>query len=147
MKNPLIIIGAGAAIAFVGLAAWPGNQAGAAPSGPVVLIDGQDQGIESMKVYCTTIPATNGFGGVGQLDNISIGNTGGVELTQDNPPQVQQFSFAKQPYSLQYKRNTRSDTNAVAIKSGKSYKITGTAAGFNRQTEVIKPFEVDVTCP
>jgi ipoprotein LpqH len=40
--------------------------------------------------------------------------------------------------------------NATAMQNGKTYKITGTAAGVdvaNSQQAVTKSFEMDMTCP
>lgn len=57
-----------------------------------------------MQVYCHAMPAMNGLGGAVQLYNIAIGNAGAIQLTQDNPPQLQHFGFQKQPFNLEYQR-------------------------------------------
>lgn len=149
MKRGFLVAVTGPAIVAAGLAGFLSNKSNASPSGssgPVVLIDGQDQGVENMQVYCHMMPAMNELGGTAQLYNIAIGNTGGLGLTDTNPPQLEHFGFQKQPYNLEYQRG-RNSGNAVVIKNGNSYKVTGTATGYYMTTAVTKSFEVDVTCP
>lgn len=100
-----------------------------------------------MQVYCHAMPAMNGLGGAVQLYNIAIGNAGAIQLTQDNPPQLQHFGFQKQPFNLEYQRAIGSAGNAQVTKNGNSYKATGTATGYRGTNAVTKSFEVDVTCP
>jgi ipoprotein LpqH len=113
----------------------------------VVLIDGEDQGVGSEQVYCGRIPAVNGLAGAGYLVNILIGNNSSIQLTDADPPQVQSFTFEKSPFNLQYRRGSKPDTNAQAIKLDYSYKITGIANGVEGPNPVTKSFEVDVACP
>jgi len=95
------------------------------------------------------MPTVSGSTSAGYLVNILIGNNGSVQVTYDDPPQVQSFTFAKSPFNLKYRRGGKTDANnsATAVRFGSSYKITGTANGDEGQNQVVKSFEVDVTCP
>ncbi|MGH3967005.1 MAG: lipoprotein LpqH [Mycobacterium sp.] len=144
MKREFLVAAAGATIIVGGCAT-----SNAAPSGPVVLIDGQDQGVEDMKVYCHSLPAIGPTGSVGELFNVAIGNTGGIQVTTTGTPMLEHFGFAKQPYNLEYQWGQRPDVDAktVLIQTGKSYKVSGTATGYELQTAVTKSFEAEVSCP
>jgi lipoprotein LpqH len=149
MHRRFLVAAVGTAIVVAGLTTFSTTRSNASPSdgsGPVVLIDGQDQGVGDMKVYCHEIPGISPLGATGHLYNVAIGNTGGFQLTEANPPEVEEFGFQKQPYNLEYHKGVGSG-NATVVKNGNSYKVTGTASGYQLTNTVTKSFEVDATCP
>lgn len=146
MQHRILIAAAAAAIVVPGLTVFASGTSTASPSGPVVLIDGQDQGVQDQQVYCHEMPGISATGATGHLYNIAIGNTGGVQLSEADPPQVLNFAFAKQPYNLEW-HTGQSNGDATVIKTGNSYKVTGHASGYQLQSTVKKSFEVDATCP
>ncbi|MCW2653218.1 MAG: 19 kDa lipoprotein antigen [Mycobacterium sp.] len=114
-----------------------------APGVARVVIDGQDQNVQG-KVTCTTVD-----GNV----NIAIGDpTTGITAVVSNtdPPVVHSVGLGNiNGVTLGYQEGVNQG-NAQATRDGNSYKITGTATGVNASDPlhpVIKPFEIDVTCP
>lgn len=123
------------------------SSSAAAPTGPQLTVDGQNQNI-SGQITCNTAngvltigvgDATAGIGAVLSTDNppivhsVGLGNVNGVALG---------FSDAAPNQA----------SNAGAAVNGKSYAIKGTATGTDvsnpqQPQTVTKPFELDVTCP
>jgi lipoprotein LpqH len=122
----------------------PATSGSSAGGGTKVLIDGQAQNVTG-QVTCTPV---NG--------NLSIGigdpTTGiGAVVTTADPPAVQAVGLGNLTgVTLGYQAGAPNQGNAQATKSGNSYTIKGTATGVNTansQQTVVKPFEIDVTCP
>ena len=119
----------------------------AAPSGPQVVVDGQNQNVTG-QVTCTVAGANT---------NIGIGdatNGVGAVVSNDNPPIVHAVGLGTvNGVTLGFPDAAPGQANqAGAVVSGKSYAIKGTAAGTdvsNPQSpqQVTKTFEIDVTCP
>ena len=119
----------------------------AAPSGPQVIVDGQNQNVTG-QVTCTVAGANT---------NIGIGdatNGVGAVVSNDNPPIVHAVGLgAVNGVTLGFSDAAPGQANqAGAVVSGKSYAIKGTATGTdvsNPQSpqQVSKTFEIDVTCP
>lgn len=155
MANRGILIGIVAAASVVaGLAGCSDNKSNttspsattgnSAAGGTKVLIDGQAQNVAG-QVSCTPV---NG--------NLSIGigdpTTGiGAVVTTADSPVVQAVGLGNLTgVTLGYQAGAPNQGNAQATKSGNSYTIKGTATGVNAadaQQTVVKPFEIDVTCP
>jgi ipoprotein LpqH len=119
----------------------------AAPSGPQVIVDGQQQNV-SGQVTCT--PA-------GDNTNIGIGDpTAGVGavVSNANPPIVHSVGLGSvNNITLGFSDAAPNQGgNAGAAVNGKSYAIKGTATGLDMSNaqqpqQVTKSFELDVTCP
>ena len=118
-----------------------------APSGPQVIVDGQNQNVTG-QVTCTVAGANT---------NIGIGdatNGVGAVVSNDNPPIVHAVGLGTvNGVTLGFSDAAPGQANqAGAVVSGRSYAIKGTAAGTdvsNPQSpqQVTKTFEIDVTCP
>lgn len=108
------------------------------PSLARVVIDGQDQNVQG-NVTCATV-------GGNVTITIGLGTTGIVAVVSDSdPPVVHSVALGNvNGMTLGY-QEAISDTEAQASRNGKSYKITGNAAGVDQSYP--KPFEIDVTCP
>jgi ipoprotein LpqH len=119
----------------------------AAPSGPQVIVDGQQQNI-SGQVTCTA---------AGDNTNIGIGDpTAGVGavVSNANPPIVHSVGLGSvNNVTLGFSDAAPNQGgNAGAAVNGKSYAIKGTATGLDMSNpqqpqQVTKSFELDVTCP
>ena len=90
---------------------------------------------------------------VGGNVNTAIGDAAtGIAalLTGANPPEVKSVGLGNvNGVTLGYQSGV-GQGNAEATQDGRSYKITGTAAGVdmsNPMQPMSKPFEIDVTCP
>ena len=155
IKRGILVGVVGAAVVVGGLAGCSSNKSNpsSAKSGSAssssspavaeqVIIDGQNQNING-KVSCT--PANGNI-------NIGIGDpTDGVGavVSDANPPAVHSVGLGNpNGVTLGY-ADAANQGSAQATKNGNSYKITGTATGYdtNSQQQVSKPFEMDVTCP
>jgi lipoprotein LpqH len=118
-----------------------------APSGPQVIVDGQNQNVTG-QVTCTVAGANT---------NIGIGdatNGVGAVVSNDNPPIVHAVGLGTvNGVSLGFSDAAPGQANqAGAAVSGKSYAIKGTATGTDMSNpqspqQVTKTFEIDVTCP
>ena len=152
MANRGIVIGIAAAATVVaglgGCSSTKSNTTNStstpAAGGNKVLIDGQAQNATG-PVSCTQV---NG--------NLSIGigdpTTGiGAVVSNADPPVVQAVGLGNLTgVTLGYSAGAPNQGNAQATKSGNSYTIKGTATGVNTsnpQQTLVKPFEIDVTCP
>jgi serine/threonine protein kinase len=135
-------------VTVIVILAWRPEKTRAVPSSSVptdvgghdrVVVDGQNQDI-SGATTCTT--SSDGV-------SISIGSAQ-VSLTDAVPPVVETvFLGTVNGVYLTYSE-TLGEGSAEATRDGKTYKITGTATGFdlaNGFEQVSKPFEIDVTCP
>lgn len=108
-----------------------------------VTIDGKDQKLQG-SVSCVT---------TGGSVSIAIGGssrTVGAVLTDGDPPVVKSVGLGNvNGVTLGYSAGT-GQGNASATKTGKTYKITGTATAINmakHKQALSKPFQIDVTCP
>jgi lipoprotein LpqH len=118
-----------------------------APTGPQVIVDGQNQNVTG-QVTCTVAGANT---------NIGIGdatNGVGAVVSNDNPPIVHAVGLGTvNGVSLGFSDAAPGQANqAGAAVSGKSYAIKGTATGTDMSNpqspqQVTKTFEIDVTCP
>jgi len=120
------------------------NTSSSSGSAEKVIVDGQNQNITG-QTSCT--PAGGNL-------NIAIGdptNGIGAVITTANPPAVQSVGLGNvNGVTLGYAAAAPNQGNVQATKDGNSYTIKGTATGVNLaspQQPVIKPFEMDVTCP
>ncbi|MGB9227688.1 lipoprotein LpqH [Mycobacterium sp.] len=154
MKRGIIAGTAGVAIVVTALAGCSSKNSSsnpstspAAPAGPQVIVDGQNQNVTGA-VTCT--PSGNNI-------NIGIGdpsNGVGAVLSTDNPPIVHAVGLgAVNGVTLGYADAAPGqDSNAGAAVSGKTYSIKGTATGADmtnpqQPQQVTKSFEMDLTCP
>ena len=156
MKRGIVLGVAGVAMVVAGLAGCSSNKSefecelsssAAAPAGPQVIIDGQNQNVTG-QVSCTV----NG----GNI-NIGIGDqtTGlGAVVSNDTPPIVHAVGLGNvNGVTLGFSDAApNSSSNAGAAQDGKSYTIKGTAKGVDMSNpqqpqQVTKSFEMDVTCP
>jgi serine/threonine protein kinase len=119
---------------------FPGHSGSA--SGAKVIIDGKDQKVSGMTVCIAS----------GGDVVISIGGAGtGIAAVLDDadPPGVKSVSLGiVNGVQLVYSAGS-GQGNASATKNGRSYKITGNAAGMdiaNPGQPVTKSFDIDVTC-
>ncbi|MCV7213684.1 lipoprotein LpqH [Mycobacterium crocinum] len=115
----------------------------AASAGTTVLVDGQKQDVTGT-VVCTAADANT---------NVTIGDSTagvGAVLSNDSPPAVHSVGLGSvSGVMLGYADGAGGQGAASASKTGNSYKITGTAVGFDASTQqqLTKPFELDFTCP
>lgn len=152
MKRGMVVGVASAAIVVAGLAGCSNSKsntsspsATGAAGAPQVIVDGQNQNVTG-QVSCTA---------AGDNINIGIGDpsTGvGAVVTNTNPPAVHSVGLGSvNGVVLGYSDAASNQAaNATATQNGKTYKITGTAAGVdvaNSQQAVTKSFEMDMTCP
>ncbi|QLL06956.1 lipoprotein LpqH [Mycobacterium vicinigordonae] len=120
---------------------------GTAPSGPVVIVDGQNLKVTGA-VTCT--PSGNNI-------NIGIGDASagiGAVVSKDTPPIVHAVGLgAVNGVTLGFSDAAPNQaTNAGAAVKDKTYAIKGTASGVDVSNpqdpkSVTKPFEMSVTCP
>jgi lipoprotein LpqH len=123
------------------------SNAAAAPPGPQVVVDGQQQNVTGA-VTCNTADNTVTIG-VGDASN----GVGAVVST-DSPPIVHAVGLGTvNNVALGFSDAAPAQaSNAGAAVSGKSYTIKGTASGTDMSNpqspaQITKPFELDVTCP
>lgn len=155
--NRGIVVGAGGvAILVAGLVGCSSNNSStgsgssgsaAAPAGPQVIVDGQNQNVTG-QVSCTTN---------GDNTNIGIGDpTAGVGAVVSNatPPIVHAVGLGSvNGVTMGFSDAApNSGGNAGAAQSDKTYAIKGTATGVDMSNaqqpqQVTKTFEMDVTCP
>ncbi|BDB45183.1 MULTISPECIES: lipoprotein LpqH [Mycobacterium] len=119
----------------------------AAPSGPVVIVDGQNLNVTGA-VTCN--PSGNNI-------NIGIGDASagiGAVVSKDNPPIVHAVGLGPvNGVTLGFSDAAPNQaTNAGAALKDKTYAIKGTASGVDVSNPqdpkpVTKPFEMSVTCP
>lgn len=152
MKRGMVVGVASAAIVVAGLSGCSNGKpntsspsATGAAGATQVIVDGQNQNVTG-QVSCTA---------AGDNINIGIGDptTGvGAVVTNTNPPAVHSVGLGSvNGVVLGYSDAASNQAaNATATQNGKTYKITGTAAGVdvaNSQQAVTKSFEMDMTCP
>jgi ipoprotein LpqH len=154
VKRGIIAGVGGVAIVVTALAGCSSKNSGsnpsgspAAPAGPKIIVDGQNQNVAGA-VTCT--PSGNNI-------NIGIGdpsNGVGAVLSTDNPPIVHAVGLgAVNNVTLGYADAAPGQgSNAGAAVSGKTYSIKGTATGADmtnpqQPQQVTKSFEMDFTCP
>lgn len=155
MKRGIVVGVTGVAVVVAACAGCSSNKSStgasstsaAAPSGPQVIVDGQQQNV-SGQVTCT--PA-------GDNTNIGIGDpTAGVGavVSNANPPIVHSVGLGSvNNITLGFSDAAPNQGgNAGAAVNGKSYAIKGTATGLDMSNaqqpqQVTKSFELDVTCP
>lgn len=143
----------GAGIVAAGLVGCSGStpssgQAASGSSGKTVTtgvtVDGQSQNVAG--------PATCTAAG----DNLNIGigdatNGVGAVVTNGDGPVVHSVGLGTvNGVTLGYSDAADGQGSAQATKDGNSYKITGTATGFDTagsQQSVTKKFEMDIACP
>ena len=122
----------------------PSTSGSAVASGSTtVLVDGQNQNV-SGAVTCTA---------AGTNTNVAIGDTNGgvgAVVSNDSPPAVHSVGLGTvNGVTLGYADAAAGQGNASATKTGNSYKVTGTAVGYDTssQQQVTKSFELDFSCP
>lgn len=156
MKRGIVVGVTGVAVVVAACAGCSSNKSNtgasstssaAAPSGPQVIVDGQQQNV-SGQVTCTA---------AGDNTNIGIGDpTAGVGavVSNANPPIVHSVGLGSvNNVTLGFSDAAPNQGgNAGAAVNGKSYAIKGTATGLDMSNpqqpqQVTKSFELDVTCP
>ncbi|MCV7027831.1 lipoprotein LpqH [Mycobacterium sherrisii] len=154
MKRQIVIGVAGVAMVVAGCVGCSSNKSStgasstaAAPSGPRLIVDGQQQNVTG-QVSCT--PS-------GDNINIGIGDpTAGIGavISNANPPIVHSVGLGNVNGIAFGFSDAAPDqaTNAGAAVDGKNYAIKGTATGTDmtnpqQPQTVTKTFEMDVTCP
>jgi lipoprotein LpqH len=152
VKRGMVIGVAGVAIVVAGVAGCSSSKSNtssssssqSSASSAKVTVAGQNQNVNGA-VSCT--PATGDV-------TIGIGDPTkgiGAVVTSTTPPAVHSIGLGSvNGIVMGYSDAAASQGNAQAMKTGNSYKITGTATGVdmaNPQQPVTKPFEIDVTCP
>jgi ipoprotein LpqH len=154
LKRGIVVGVAGVAIVVAGLAGCSSNKSNtnaspsaAAPAGPQVIIDGQNQPVTG-QVSCTAN---------GNNTNIGIGDASngiGAVVSNANPPIVHAVGLGSvNGITLGFSDAAPNQGgNAGAAQNGKSYAIRGTATGVDmsdpqQPKQVTKSFEMDVTCP
>jgi ipoprotein LpqH len=123
------------------------SSSAAAPSGPQVIVDGQNQTVAG-PVSCTAS---------GDNTNIGIGDASagvGAVVSNANPPIVHAVGLGNvNGVTLGFSDAAPNQGgNAGAAQSDKTYAIKGTATGVDMSNpqqpqQVTKSFEMDVTCP
>lgn len=155
MKRPIVVAAAGLVLVAAGCAGCSSNNSDkgspspgpAAPAGPRVIVDGQNQNV-SGPVTCTPN---------GENINIGVGDVAngiGAVVSTGSPPIVHAVGLgAVNGVTLGYSDAAPGQAgNAGAAVSGKYYQIKGTATGSDisnpaQPKTLTKPFELDVTCP
>ncbi len=156
MKRGIVVGVAGVALAVAACAGCSSNKSStgassssgaAAPSGPQLTVDGQNQNV-SGQVTCNT---ANGVVTIG-IGDATAGI--GAVVSTDNPPIVHSVGLGSvNGVALGFSDAAPNQaSNAGAAVNGKSYAIKGTATGTDMSNPqqpktVTKPFELDVTCP
>jgi lipoprotein LpqH len=122
----------------------PSTSGSAVASGATtVLVDGQNQNV-SGAVTCTAADTNT---------NVAIGDTNGgvgAVVSNDSPPAVHSVGLGTvNGVTLGYADAAAGQGNASVTKTGNSYKVTGTAVGYDTssQQQVTKSFELDFSCP
>lgn len=156
MNRGIVVGVGGVAILVAGVVGCSSNKSetganssssAAAPSGPQVIVDGQNQTVTG-QVSCTTS---------GDNTNIGIGDASagvGAVVSNANPPIVHAVGLGSvNGVTLGFSDAAPNQGgNAGAAQSDKTYAIKGTATGVDvsnpqQPQQVTKSFEMDVTCP
>lgn len=154
MKREIVIGAVGVAMVVASCVGCSSNKSStgasstaAAPAGPRVIVDGQQQNITG-QVTCTA---------AGDNINIGIGDASagvGAVIGNGNPPIVHAVGLGNvNGIALGFSDAAPNQgSNAGAAVDGKNYAIKGTATGTDMSNPeqpqtVTKSFEMDLTCP
>jgi lipoprotein LpqH len=152
MRPAFLAAVSGAALIAAGLAGCGEDHSQhSPPASAKVVVEGQEQDVPE-QVVCTT---TDDTVKIALGDERSPAGIGAV-LTTADPPEVDSVGLGiVDGVTLGYGKDMGAPTgvnqsSAEATKDGDTYKITGTAMGFdtaNPVEPVYKGFEMEVTCP
>jgi ipoprotein LpqH len=150
MRRDFLAVMFGASILAASLAGC-GDDKQSPPASAKMVVEGQEQDVPEPVVCTTTDDSLNVTTG----DPLTPTGIGAV-LTKTDPPEVESVGLGiVNGLTLAYGKDMGAPTgvnqsNAEVTKDGNTYKITGTAMGFdtaNPAEPVYKGFELEVTCP